>query len=33
MAAATVVTAPLILGFLIAQRKFIQGVTAAGLKG
>ncbi|PLX43401.1 MAG: carbohydrate ABC transporter permease [Hyphomicrobiales bacterium] len=33
MAAATMVTAPLILGFLLAQRKFIQGITASGLKG
>lgn len=33
MAAATVVTAPLVIGFLVAQRKFIQGVTASGLKG
>ncbi|MCP5366681.1 MAG: carbohydrate ABC transporter permease [Hyphomicrobiales bacterium] len=33
MAAATVITAPLVLGFLLAQRKFIQGITASGLKG
>ncbi len=33
MAAATVVTAPLVLGFLLAQRRFIQGVTMSGLKG
>ena len=33
MAAATVVTAPLALGFLLAQRRFIQGVAMTGLKG
>jgi multiple sugar transport system permease protein len=33
MAAATMVTAPLVLGFLFAQRKFIQGITSSGLKG
>lgn len=33
MAAATVVTAPLVLLFLLAQRTFIQGVTMSGLKG
>ena len=33
MAAATMVTAPLVLGFLIAQRRFIQGITSSGLKG
>jgi multiple sugar transport system permease protein len=32
MAAATVVTAPLVIGFLLAQRKFIQGITMSGLK-
>ncbi len=32
MAAATVVTAPLVIGFLVAQRKFIQGITMSGLK-
>ncbi len=32
MAAATVVTAPLVIGFLLAQRKFIQGITLSGLK-
>lgn len=33
MAAATVINAPLVLGFLLAQRRFIQGVTMSGLKG
>ncbi|MTI15949.1 carbohydrate ABC transporter permease [Rhodobacteraceae bacterium RKSG542] len=33
MAAATVVTTPLVLLFLIAQRWFIQGVTMSGIKG
>ena len=33
MAAATMVTAPLVLGFLVAQRRFIQGITSSGLKG
>lgn len=33
MAAATIITAPLILGFLFAQRAFIQGLTMAGIKG
>lgn len=33
MAAATMVTAPLVLGFLLAQRKFVQGITSGGLKG
>ncbi|PLW78558.1 carbohydrate ABC transporter permease [Cohaesibacter celericrescens] len=33
MAAATIITAPLILGFLLAQRAFIQGMTMAGIKG
>jgi hypothetical protein len=32
MAAATVITAPLVIGFLMAQRKFIQGITMSGLK-
>ncbi|MFV2091765.1 MAG: carbohydrate ABC transporter permease [Hyphomicrobiales bacterium] len=33
MAPTVMVTAPLIVGFLLAQRKFIQGITASGLKG
>jgi multiple sugar transport system permease protein len=33
MAAATMVTAPLVVGFLFAQRGFIRGITATGLKG
>lgn len=32
MAAATVVTAPLIAAFLLAQRQFIQGLTMTGIK-
>jgi multiple sugar transport system permease protein len=33
MAAAAVVTAPLVLGFLFAQRTFTRGVAAGGLRG
>lgn len=32
MACATLVTAPLILVFLVAQRRFVQGVTMSGVK-
>ncbi len=33
MAAALLVTAPLVLAFLFAQRRFIEGITMTGLKG
>lgn len=33
MAAAVLMTAPLVLAFLVAQRRFIEGVTMTGLKG
>ncbi|MEZ0333286.1 MAG: carbohydrate ABC transporter permease [Gemmatimonadales bacterium] len=33
MAAATVVTLPMIAAFVLAQRTFIQGIAATGLKG
>lgn len=33
MAAATLTTAPLVLAFLLAQRRFIEGITMTGLKG
>ncbi len=33
MAAAILVTAPLVVAFLFAQRRFIEGVTMTGLKG
>jgi multiple sugar transport system permease protein len=33
MAAATLVTAPLVAAFLLAQRRFIEGMTMSGLKG
>jgi multiple sugar transport system permease protein len=33
MAAATLITAPLVLAFLFAQRRFIEGITMTGLKG
>lgn len=33
MAAAVIITAPLVIAFLLAQRKFIQGLAAGGLKG
>jgi multiple sugar transport system permease protein len=33
MAAATIITAPLVLVFLAAQRRFIEGITLTGVKG
>lgn len=33
MAAAVMVTAPLVAAFLLAQRRFIEGMTLAGVKG
>ncbi len=33
MAAAVLITAPLVLAFLFAQRRFIEGITMTGLKG
>jgi multiple sugar transport system permease protein len=33
MAAAVIITAPLVIAFLVAQRKFTQGLAASGLKG
>lgn len=33
MAAAVMVTAPMVILFLLAQRRFIQGIATAGLKG
>jgi len=33
MAAATVVTGPMVLAFLLAQRTFLRGIAATGLKG
>jgi multiple sugar transport system permease protein len=33
MAAATIVIAPLVLAFLVAQRRFVEGITFSGLKG
>jgi multiple sugar transport system permease protein len=33
MAAATIVITPLVLAFLMAQRRFIEGITFTGLKG
>lgn len=32
MAAATVVIAPLVIAFLVAQRRFIEGITLTGMK-
>lgn len=32
MAGAAVITAPLVIAFLVAQRQFIQGITMTGLK-
>ena len=33
MAATLVITLPLVLGFLVAQRRFVEGITMTGLKG
>jgi len=33
MAGATLITAPLIIGFLLAQKRFTQGLAGAGIKG
>lgn len=33
MAASVLVTAPLVIAFLLAQRRFIEGITMTGLKG
>lgn len=33
MAAAVLVTAPLVIGFLLAQRRFVEGLATGGLKG
>ncbi len=33
MAAATLTTIPLVAAFLLAQRRFIEGITMTGLKG
>ena len=33
MAGATLITAPLVIGFLLAQKRFTQGLAATGLKG
>ena len=32
MAAATLIIAPLIAGFLLAQRRFIEGISLTGMK-
>lgn len=32
MATATVIVAPLVIGFLLAQRRFIEGITLTGMK-
>jgi len=33
MAAAVIMTAPLVLAFLLAQRRFVEGIATTGLKG
>ena len=33
MASATLIVMPLMLAFLIARRRFVEGVTLSGLKG
>lgn len=33
MAATVIVVAPMVAGFLVAQRRFVQGLAAGGLKG
>jgi multiple sugar transport system permease protein len=32
MATATIIVTPLIVGFLLAQRRFIEGITLTGMK-
>jgi multiple sugar transport system permease protein len=32
MASATVIVIPLLVAFLLAQRKFIEGITLSGMK-
>ena len=32
MATATIIVAPLIVAFLVAQRRFIEGITLSGMK-
>jgi len=32
MATATIIVTPLIVAFLLAQRKFIEGITLSGMK-
>ncbi|MDU7522867.1 MAG: hypothetical protein E7K72_15990, partial [Roseomonas mucosa] len=33
MATAVVMTAPLVIAFLLAQRRFVEGIASTGLKG
>ena len=33
MAACVIMTAPLVLAFLLAQRRFVEGIATTGLKG
>ena len=33
MAAAVIMTAPLVIAFLLAQRRFVEGIATTGLKG
>lgn len=33
MAGTTIITAPLVIAFLLAQRRFIEGITLSGVKG
>ena len=33
MAATLVITLPLVAAFLLAQRRFVEGITMTGLKG
>jgi multiple sugar transport system permease protein len=33
MASATLIVLPLMLAFLIARRRFVEGVTLSGIKG
>ena len=33
MAGTAIITAPLVIAFLFAQRRFIEGMTLTGLKG
>ncbi|MGO7427112.1 carbohydrate ABC transporter permease, partial [Rhizobium ruizarguesonis] len=33
MAATLIITLPLVIAFLLAQKRFVEGITMTGLKG